>query len=226
MPTTQLDTFEDILTAWREAVRESDKRALWRLLARGGWFHACQDAVQKQDRALLAAWLDETDSLKQDIIQFNGPETALLVQVHLRCGFAACGQPEQELTHPSPGFCHDLTLALANAPLRRGEQTTALTVLLVDTARNDGVVATLTLELIPNGSSALYPTPELVFLRDTDFQQAETHASAATHAAGLWSTNHDVRWQLHRRDGKPLTTLAGPSMGAAFALGISKLCSA
>lgn len=226
MPPTQINTFEDIITAWRAAARESDKRALWRLLARGGWFHACQGAVQKQDRTLLATWADETDSLRQDIIHFNGLETALLVQVHLRCGLAACGQPEQELTHPSPGFCHDLILALSNAPLRQGEQTTALTVLLVDTARNDGVVATLTLELLPNGSSTLYPTPELVFLRDADFQQAETQASAATHASGIWSTRHDVRWQLHRRDGRPLTTLSGPSMGAAFALGISKLCSA
>jgi hypothetical protein len=225
MPITQIDTFDDIVAAWREAVRESDKRALWRLLARGGWLHACRDAVQKQDHATLAMWADKTDSLRQDIMQFNGPDIALMVQAHLQCGLAACGHSGQELTHPSPGFCHDLILALSNAPLRQGEQTTALTVLLVDTARNDGVVATLTLELIPNGSRALYPTPELIFLRDADFQQAETQASAATHSAGLWSTKHDVRWQLHRRDGKPLTTLAGPSMGAAFALGISKLCS-
>jgi len=33
----------------------------------------------------------------------------------------------------------------------------------------------------------------------------------------------DVRWQLHRRDGKPLVPLSGPSLGAAFALGLAKL---
>ncbi len=218
-----METFEDILDAWSKAARESDKRALWRTLARGGWLLACRTAVQQQDRVTVTAWLEETRTTPHEIIQFNGPQAAQTVYIHLTCSLAACDAnvPSHILT-PS-GFCHDLSLALTGQPLRQAERDLSMTVLLVDTARNEGVVATLTLELLPSGSGEFYPAPELAFLRDDDFRQAEDNARAALEHTSFVDRHTDVRWRLHRRDAKPLTSLSGPSLGAAFALGIGKL---
>jgi hypothetical protein len=224
MLSNSVETLDDILDAWRTVARESDKRALWRSLARGGWFQACRDAVQRQGCSLLEAWLNMEDTEKQAIVSYNGPDTARMALTHFRCGIAASGEPKAQQFDPLSGFCRDLTLALAGTPLRTAEQETSQTVLLVDTTRNEGVVAVLTLELIPSGVGDFYPVHELAFLRDADFQQAEANASATVKATGLWLPDRDVRWRLQRRDGKPITALAGPSMGAAFALGISRLC--
>ena len=238
MPADQIKTFSDIDGAWRSAERESDKRAVWRALARGGWFHACRDAVQRNDQTTLKAWLDAGDSTRQDILHFAGPEATQLVHAYLRCGLVGCSAREealQEILNHEPGaltfdmplgFCTDLTLALAGQPLRQAEQNISLSVLLVDTARNEGVGATLLLELISGGRGECYATPELAFLRDTDARQAEDNARACVARTGLWQTAWDVRWQLHRNDGKPLVTLSGPSLGAAFALGLANLCAA
>jgi hypothetical protein len=70
MPIQHINTFTDILDAWTEARREADKRAVWRLLARNGWFQACRSAVQQQDRMTLASWFDMSHSVQQDIIEF------------------------------------------------------------------------------------------------------------------------------------------------------------
>jgi hypothetical protein len=219
-----METFADILDAWRMATRESDKRALWRTLARGGWFLACRTAVQQQDCATVTTWLEETQTTPHAIIQFNGPQMAQTVYTHLTCSLAACeaNVPPRILT--PPGFCRDLSLALMGQPLRQAEQDLTMTVLLVDTARNEGVVATLTLELLPSGSGEFYPMPALAFLRDDDFRQAEDNARASLAQARHADHHRDVRWRLQRRDNKPLTSLSGPSLGAAFALGIEKLC--
>ncbi|NOT52997.1 MAG: hypothetical protein HOP18_00185, partial [Deltaproteobacteria bacterium] len=210
--------------AWSNAARESDKRALWRTLARGGWFLACRIAVQQQDRATISTWLEDTQATPHAIIQFNGPQSAQMVYTHLACGLAACDTNVPSHTLTPPGFCRDLSLALMGQPLRQAERALSMTVLLVDTARNEGVVATLTLELLPSGSGEFYPAPELAFLRDDDFRQAEDNAHAVLAPTSFTDQHHDVRWRLQRRDNKPLTSLFGPSLGAAFALGIGKLC--
>ncbi|NOT54141.1 MAG: hypothetical protein HOP18_06005, partial [Deltaproteobacteria bacterium] len=97
-----METFEDILTAWSKAARESDKRALWRTLARGGWFVACRTAVQRRDRATISTWLEDTQATPHAIIQFNGPQSAPMVYTHLACGLAACDTsvPSHTLTPP------------------------------------------------------------------------------------------------------------------------------
>lgn len=101
----------------------------------------------------------------------------------------------------------------------------SLTVLLVDEARDDGVVATLTLEFVANGTGALYPDPALAFVyRDWEFRQAEDWARNYVQRRGLWQKEWDVRWRLERRDRQPISALTGPSMGGAFALGLAKCC--
>jgi hypothetical protein len=228
MPSGQIETFDDILDVWQKAERESDKRALWRTLARGGWFRACHKAARHKDPTPFISWLDESDATKRDIITFNGEDTARMALTHLRCGLAVCHRVDVDAakvdpTNDSPGFCRDLMLALSDSPLRPVRQSLSLTTLLVDVARNEGVTAVLTLELIKEGSGDFYPVPELAFLRDADFQQAETNARAAVHTITQWPPSYDVRWRLQRRDGKPLTNLSGPSLGAAFSLGVSVL---
>ena len=84
-------------------------------------------------------------------------------------------------------------------------------------------MTTLTLGLVPEGSGNFYPTPELAFLRDETFCQAEADAREWIIREGLQDRSYDVRWQLRRNDSKALVNLIGPSMGAAFALGMAKL---
>jgi hypothetical protein len=219
-----METLADIVDAWRKATRESDKRALWRTLTRGGWLQACRTAVQQHDRVTLTSWLDETHTIQQEIIQFSGPHAAQTVYTHLACSLAACEANAPTLVLTPPGFCRDLSLTLLGQPLRQAERDISMTVLLVDMARNEGVVATLTLELLPSGSGELYPTPALAFLRDDDFRQAEDNARAYLEQTSFVDIHKDIRWRLQRRDNRPLTSLSGPSLGAAFALGIGKLC--
>ena len=66
------------------------------------------------------------------------------------------------------GFLRDVVHALLPEADGGGQprppmETCTLTVLLVDTAQN-GVVADLTLERLPDGTGSLYPTPELGFV--------------------------------------------------------------
>lgn len=232
----QNETLDDIETAWHQAERESDKRALWRVLARGGLLRACREAVQRDDHETLGSWLGANNVTQQDIIQFNGPETAQIARTHLQCGLLACQtreftQPERQKTLCAAGvslaapvgFCSDLIQEFLGEPSRQAERKQSLTVLLVDTIRNEGVTALLTLESLSNGNGGLYPIPEQAFIRDSDFRQAEDNARTYVMGTGIWRADWDVRWRLQRRDGKPLANLTGPSLGAAFALGVEKL---
>jgi len=92
MPSIQIQTSADIESAWRRAERESDKRAVWRILARGGWFHSCREAVRMNDRATLETWLGADVSPTQDILQFTGVENAQIVKgvVNLLSSHAVC----------------------------------------------------------------------------------------------------------------------------------------
>jgi len=100
VPLSQIETFSEIAAEWRAAERESDKRAVWRKLVRGGWLHACRDAVQRGDRATLEAWLDKGDMTKQDIIQFNGAAAERIVRTHILCSLAACWARELASLEP------------------------------------------------------------------------------------------------------------------------------
>src|SRR5881397_3055879 len=111
MPLSQIETFSEIAAEWYEAERESDKRAVWRKLVRGGWLRACRDAVQRGDRATLEAWLDKGDTTKQDLVQFQGEEAARMVRTHLRCSLAACWAREVIPLEPSA-----VTVAAPRAP--------------------------------------------------------------------------------------------------------------
>ena len=100
----------------------------------------------------------------------------------------------------------------------------SLTALLVGTTQRQGIVATLSLEQRSDGSGLCYPAPNLAFVRrDPTFREAERDACTYVKDAGLWKPDQDVRWRVERRDGQPITTLTGSSMGFAFALGLAKL---
>jgi len=134
-----------------------------------------------------------------------------------------------------PGLLRDLTQELLLGEPRRAERSESLTGLLIapvdDRGRSQagdkkGVVATLTLEAIPDGTGLLYPTPALAFVgRDGLFREAEQNAATALQQTyQLWHATWDVRWSLHRQDGIPLLhRLEGNSLGGAFGLGLATL---
>lgn len=103
-----------------------------------------------------------------------------------------------------------------------------MTVLFVLQSINQGITATLILELLPSGRGIFYPDPasmSFVSCEDADFQQSIANALAHIHQRGLRMQDRqvDVRWKLKRQDGKPLPRIEGGSLGGAFALGLAKL---
>jgi hypothetical protein len=142
-----------------------------------------------------------------------------------------CGQIAEETNLPL-AFFRDLLysfLAESKDPHRlpASATTVSLTALLVSKTQRQGVVATLSLEPRSGGSGLCYPTPDLAFVRrDPTFREAEHNACTYVKDAGLWKADHDVRWRVTRRDGQPINTLTGSSMGFAFALGLAKLFTA
>jgi hypothetical protein len=106
----------------------------------------------------------------------------------------------------------------------QSEPSVSLTALLVGKTQRQGIVATLSLEQRSGGNGLCYPTPDLAFVRrDLTFRAAERNACTYVKDAGLWKADQDVCWRVERRDGQPITTLTGSSMGFAFALGLAKL---
>ena len=120
-----------------------------------------------------------------------------------------------------------------------------------DEAAGEGLVANLSLELVPrsrdhesastsnsraaddpeSSSSAgaqLYPIPALAFVeRDPEFLAAEAAACAYIKSLGLWPSDADIRWRLTLHSGEPLPLrLEGNSAGGAFAIGLATLIAA
>ena len=64
--------------------------------------------------------------------------------------------------------------------------------------------------------------PELAFVyRDKEFREAEDTAHTLTKE--LWRSDRDVRWQVKLHSDHPVDTFEGPSLGAAFTVGLAKL---
>lgn len=113
---------------------------------------------------------------------------------------------------------------------RRPTRTQTVVALLVDRRlegagpdaryQEEGATAQLTVELLPHGRGEIYPDPRgLLFVRqDERFRRGIENARAAAEEflEGVLS-GHDVRWNLRRHDGEPLTELSGDSAAAAFA---------
>ncbi|MDH3604858.1 MAG: CHASE2 domain-containing protein, partial [Candidatus Tectomicrobia bacterium] len=237
---------EDIETQWPLCRTREARRILSEELTGSSrrWFAACRDIVQQQDRRALELWFDPNDSIKQDILNFDASRSAML-RAHLLCARLAldygpdttlheldhCLYPMAEATGCAPGFLRDLTWALLPDELSldlalEPERAEELYVLLVEEGRDQGVVALLSLQLLPHGTGALYPQPELALVfRDAQFRQAEQEAHTYVGSLNLWPEGRDVRWRLTRPfDNRPVRRLVGASMGAAFALGLSKIC--
>lgn len=149
------------------------------------------------------------------------------------CGHVSshCGQIAQETDLPL-AFFRDLLYSMLpeskdSRRLPPSATPISLTALLVGKTQRQGIVATLSLESRSGGSGLCYPAPDLAFVRrDRTFREAEHNACTYVKDAGLWKADYDVRWRVTRRDGRPITTLTGSSMGFAFALGLAKLFTA
>jgi hypothetical protein len=107
---------------------------------------------------------------------------------------------------------------------RRVDSKTATLALLVRTGDKGaprGVVATLLVEALAEGSGTVYPDPaKHAFLRaDTEFTRSIAAAIDCVRREGLWAApSHDLRWSLSRDDGAEIVDVAGPSAGLAFGL--------
>jgi len=117
---------------------------------------------------------------------------------------------------------------------RKAQRYESITALLVEEKQirndkvKDGVIVTLTLDLMPDGNGELYPHTSLAFVaRDDLFRSAEANARDYVKTFGFWGEGHDVRWNIARRDDEPLPLeVVGNSAGAAFAMGMAKLLAA
>ena len=90
----------------------------------------------------------------------------------------------------------------------------------------DHVLATLKLELLPQGSGRIFPDPaSLLFVSQDDSFRSATEAAreSARELLGAIPEDLDVRWSLTRHDRLPLSRLSQGSAGAAFALGLTAL---
>lgn len=232
---------KDIEAQWSSSRTREARRVLWEQLTGPLrlWFSACRDIVQQRDVHTLDSWLNPDDPIKQEILTFDANQSAVL-QAHLLCArlaltcgpcstpdeLDACLRPLVNETGFAYGCLRDLTLELSpQKPSLQPERMEELYVLLVEEGRDEGVVGLLSLQVMPNGDGDLYPHHELAFVsRDEPFRQAEHDVRDFLVSHGLWLDSRDVRWRLIRPfDNRPVRRLAGASMGAAFALGLSKL---
>lgn len=213
-------------------------------------FRACQEALttwthNEEDRQQALNWVDELLSQFPPppalIDHGDGSEAETVRQKLIRAALAsvwlALTQTSVSGSQLTPGLRqiadeHNVPLgwlqdvmqealspSSAEPHWRQPQRKISLNALLVGETR--GIVATLTLELIEQGSGSLYPTPELAFVRrDLTFRQAEEHARLF---ANLSATEYDVRWRLQRRDDQTISALTGSSMGLTLALGLTKL---
>jgi CHASE2 domain-containing sensor protein len=233
---------EDIAAQWPSCRTREARRDLWEQLTGSSrlWFSACCDIVRQRNTHTLELWLNHTDPIKQDILNFDASHSVML-RAHLLCARLALTYDQHtqqdeldDLLHPimeetglARGFLRDLTWALlAHGPAPQPERIEELYVLLVEEGRDQGVVGVLSLHLMSNGTGDLYPQHELAFVfRDQPFRQAEQDACTYVHSLGLWPEGRDICWRLTRPfDNRPIRRLTGTSMGAAFVLGLSKLC--
>ncbi|HED19285.1 MAG TPA: hypothetical protein ENI74_07275, partial [Gammaproteobacteria bacterium] len=227
----------DIQDKWEDCRSEPQRQKLWQQLTRpeGSWFRACQEAVaacHEQPDACQAAfqhWLShDTTGSAVRYCDYDYPlkSQSAILRAFFHLGLLACKHgatiPDQEvsaLTETvgiSTGLLSDIGCYLCKQSLRKAEHSVELTALLVN-HDDDGVPARLTLELVGDGAGKIYPVPELSLCRDKTFVASENTV------AELFSrqlNGSDIRWSLQRLDGKPLGHLTGPSMGAAFALGL------
>jgi hypothetical protein len=162
-----IETLHDIVVAWQAAEREADKRALWRTLARGGWFRTCRDAVQRGDRAAFSPWLEATDSPTNEIIQFQGQETGLLVRSFLWCSLATIWARAATTPTTDDVAIHEIVQAAWNTIVSNGDPSPSL---IEEFIRKD---------------DQLLATRSAVTIVDRAFCMVDCHRSRANTTSGL-----------------------------------------
>lgn len=175
------------------------------VLASTGFSIACRQASEEAAGAWMARVLDCHDSVgvpaNLPAVPWSNVTERLMAEDLLMKGIlssAAC----------------DMICFLSGGKPRASRSSIDMTVVGVDA--DGGFVGTLTLELMDG--SGCYPHPDSVLLPcDRDFLATINQLNILREGA--------IRWNLHRRDGKPLTAAYGASMGGAFAVGSELLMS-
>ncbi|MBI1929427.1 tetratricopeptide repeat protein [Candidatus Poribacteria bacterium] len=230
-------TLSEIKAKWEQYRRKPElRRDLWERLTDAnlrGWFEACRKAVQAGDAQALSAWLVKIDTIEPFLLECIARYVVQMVRAHLYCALVAVEKGRAEANQLKE-IADKLGSAVPVKILRDltrsflGEgalPTLVLPLLLIDTAANEGVVADVTLELVPDGDGSLYPSSEMAFVpQDDDFQNALNDAKTHLQRIGLWGGGFDVRWRVKMREHRtPPSMLVGNSAGAAFALGLARL---
>ncbi|MFQ5643574.1 MAG: NACHT domain-containing protein [Thiogranum sp.] len=227
----------EIRDKWENCRSAPQRQRLWRELTRpeGIWLRACQEAVAAcreqpaTGRAAFLHWLDHDatgSAVRYCEYNYSRRLQSAILRAFFQLGLRVCERggslPDREIpalakTAGVPaGFLCDIGRYLCKQAMRKAGRSVELTALLVN-RDDDGVPARLTLELVRNGEGTVYPAPELSLCRDRAFLASE---NTVTELFSGQLNGADIRWSLQRLDGKPLGHLTGPSMGAAFALGL------
>lgn len=207
------------------------------------WFQACRTWVNGGPGPETAPGLSE-------ILECLDIEGRTVAALHLNCARILRDTPPAERAQAmediaktagiSPGLAADLAEEMgaqaepysngtyvvgSQRPVQRAQHITAL---LVDQMPNGDlkrVLSDLCVELIPNGSGAFYPAPEMAFVsRDDDFLSAEIAVVGFLKSRNWWPEHQDVRWRLVRRDGRSMSlALGGASLGGCFGLALLRL---
>ena len=220
----------DIEESWRTCRSEAQREHLWASLTRPGglWFQTMHETVKSNSNFDVESWKNNY------IIGYCKKGFSADFQSRVMRSYFKCLQIIAELDGTTPtsqlhlvaqeegipeNFVNDVFHELLNKPLKQAQQKISLTALLIN-HEHESVPATLTLELIAEGTGMLYPTPQLSLCRDQTFIETENIAAKAMMSN---QTSYDVRWSLARQDGESLGHLTSPSMGTAFALGLHHL---
>ena len=227
--------FQEILQHWAECRSEPQRSQVWNYLtqARGTWYQACRESLRPENahnpeiHSSIESLLSQEDS--ESVLGYCPPDYNIQLQTQtLRAWLRATDHACRHATPlnldqinriakdegASPGLLRDLCSLETN--ILRSIDVTAL---LVDTSQK-GVTATLTIDLLENGTGEIFPAAALALCRDHAMIEAESNVARWAHER---LGKHDVCWSLSRQDGNPISHLAGPSLSGALAVGLAML---
>jgi hypothetical protein len=241
--------FLDVGKTPKENAREVWIRALWYQMVHPemrGFFKVCRKALEQKRSNMLTAWSAQPSPLDrcyEEVARVYGIDSKHLhgqlgpfFAAHIDCAVAlltggswvdapvvgAKASVAVTSTGLPENFLIDLTNDLSGIPPTLAQHQESVGILLVDSRKNEGFMATLVYEAIPtDGPGVLYPAPSVSLIyRDPTFINAETvawkHFESMRSKFGDPRRRFDVRWSLKRRPPDTLPwAISGPSASAA-----------